>query len=124
MDSIYRYSESTIKPAEIEICKRSVYLRKDIVEEERTDENGNPTMYYTYQETKMPLEEFNKYSTQREAINAINGTNDSVNISTLLTGQENGDTNQLIIMEAIADLYDAIASLMYEEDTTNDTDLL
>jgi len=30
----------------------------------------------------------------------------------LVAGQENGDSNQLIIMEAIADLYDAIAFMM------------
>lgn len=112
MVSIYRYSESTVKPAEIEIGKRSVYLRKDIAEEERRNENGKTITVYTYQETKMSLEEFNKYSTQQAAINAINGTNDSENITNILIGQENGDTNQLIIMEAIADLYDAIASLM------------
>ena len=112
MVSIYRYSESTVKPAEIEICKQTVYLRKDIAEEERTDADGNTTVFYTYQETKMSLAEFNKYSTQSEAINAINGTDDSANITNILIGQENGDTNQLIIMEAMADLYDAIASLM------------
>ena len=111
MELKYTYAESTVKPADIAICKKTVYLRKDIAEEERTDENGT-IIFYTYQEAKMPLEEFNEYSTQQAAINAVKGTNDSANISNLLTGQENGDTNQLIIMEAIADLYDAIASLM------------
>ena len=41
----------------------------------------------------------------------IKGKDDSANIVQLMLGQENGDVNQLIIMEAIADLYDAIASL-------------
>lgn len=112
MELKYTYSESTVKPADIELCKSTVYLRKDVAEEERTDTDGNTTVFYTYQEAKMSHEEFNEYSTQKAAINAVKGTNDSENISSLLAGQENGDTNQLIIMEAIADLYDAIASLM------------
>ena len=41
----------------------------------------------------------------------IKGENDSANIVQLMLGQKNGDDNQLIIMEAIAALYDAMASL-------------
>lgn len=112
MELKYTYSESTVKPADIQFCKRTVYLRKDMCEIKRTDPEGNETVFYTYQEAKMPIEQFHEYSNQQAAINAVKGTNDSENISSILTGQENGDNNQLIIMEAIADLYDAIASLM------------
>ena len=59
----------------------------------------------------MSHEDFNKYSNYIAAKNAINGVNDSENISQLVMGQENGDNNQMIIMEAIADLYDAVAYL-------------
>ena len=112
MEPIYRYSESTVRPNDIEICKKTVYLRKDIVEEQRTYADGNTVTFYTYQEAKMSHEQFNEYSSLMAARNAINGVNDSTNISNLLSGQENGDNNQLIIMEAIADLYDVIANMM------------
>lgn len=119
MEPTYRYSESAVKPVEIEVNKNTVFLRKDIIEDKRTDIDGNEVIFYTYEEAKMSHEEFNEYSNLVAARNAINGTNDSENISNLLVGQENGDTNQLIIMEAIADLYDMIASLS-KEATTND----
>ena len=102
----YKYSESTVKPAEIEETKTTVYIRKDIVSEERTDSLGTQT-FWTYQEAALTLEEFNKYS------NIINAKNAN-DISQLMVNQEAGDNNQMIIMEAIADLYDAIASLKQE----------
>lgn len=42
------------------------------------------------------------------------GTNDSDNIVQLMAGQETGDSQQLAIMEAIADLYDAVAAMIPE----------
>ena len=42
------------------------------------------------------------------------GTNDSDNIVQLMAGQETGDFQQLAIMEAIADLYDAVAAMIPE----------
>ena len=111
MEPIYQYSESTVKPLTLEIGKRTVFLRKNIVEEKRTYEDGSTTLFYVYEEAKMSHEDFNKYSNYIAAKNAINGVNDSENISNLVIGQENGDNNQMIIMEAIADLYDAVASL-------------
>lgn len=112
MELIYTYSESSVRPRELEICKTTVYLRKDIVEDMRTDDLGNKFTFYIYQEAKMSHDEFNEYTSFLAKQNAINGVNDSSNISNLLIGQENGDNNQLIIMEAIADLYDAIAGMM------------
>ena len=112
MEPIYRYSESGVKPAELEKGKRTVFIRKDIVEEERTDEFGNTYTMWVYQEAKMSHSEFAEYSNFLAANNAIKGVNDSENINQLMAGQENGDNNQLIIMEAIADLYDVIAMLM------------
>lgn len=48
------------------------------------------------------------------AENAIKGTNDSDNIVQIMAGQETGDSQQLAIMEAIADLYDAVAAMIPE----------
>lgn len=110
MNPNYTYAESTVKPTTLEIDKCTVFLRKDINEEIRTDDIGNTVKFWVYQEAKMSHEEFNEYSSYIAARNAIAGVNDSDNISTLLSGQENGDNNQLIIMEAIADLYEMIAN--------------
>lgn len=107
MELVYRPSESTVRPVEIEKSKHTVFLRKDIIEEER-----DGSVYYTYQEAKLSHEDFDKYASFIAAKNAINGVNDSNNINNLLDGQAIGDNNQLIIMEALADLYDVIASVM------------
>lgn len=110
MNPIYKYSESSVKPVEIEIGKHSIFLRKDILEEERTNESGDTITFWVYQEARMTIEEFKEYSSFVEAKNALNGVNDSSNIQQLISGQKNGDDNQVIIMEAIADLYNAITS--------------
>jgi hypothetical protein len=101
MEPIYRYSESTVKPVELEKSKRSIFLRKDMVEEERTDNEGNVTTFWTYQEAVMSHDDYNEYISLMQAKNVDNITN-------LVTGQKNGDDNQLAIMEAIAFLYETI----------------
>lgn len=111
MEPKYVYSESTVKPLTIEAGKTSVYLRKDIEEEVRTDMDGNKVTYYTFQEARMSLEEFNQYANVLASMNAVKDINNASNILLLLDGQNYGDMNQMTIMEAIADLYDAIASL-------------
>lgn len=112
MEPIYRYSESTVKPLGIEATKTTIYLRTDITEIERVYEDGNKVTFWTYKEAAMTPDEFNEYSSFIAAKNAINGVDDSSNISQLVSGQANGDNNQLIIMEAIADLYDAISTML------------
>ena len=110
MELKYRYSESAVKPAELEITGGSVYFRKDITSVTRTFEQGEEFVFWTYQEAELTPQEFNNYATFLMAENAIKGKDDSANIVQLMLGQEIGDGNQLIIMEAIADLYDAITS--------------
>ena len=114
MELTYTYSESAVKPVEIEVCKHTVFLRKNITEEVRTDSDGNEITFYTYEEAKMTPEEFNEYSNLIAAKNAINGTDDSKNIATLIYGQEQRDNDLLIIMEAIADLYETMAGMVKE----------
>lgn len=110
MDLNYRYAESTVKPAIIEINAGLVYLRKDIESITRTFEHVYEITYWVYQEAALSLDEFNAYANLLMVENAVKGVNDSANIVQIIAGQENGDTNQLTIMEAIADLYDIIAS--------------
>lgn len=114
MELTYTYSESAVKPVEIEVGKHTVFLRKNITEEVRTDSDGNDVTFYIYEEAKMTPEAFNEYSTLIAARNAINGINDSENISTLLYSQEQRDNDLLIIMEAMADLYETMAGMVKE----------
>jgi len=107
----YKNSESTVKPSAIEIGKRSAYVRRNIVEQIREDESGNKVSYWVYEEACLSHAEFNEYINFISAQNAVNGVNDSGNIVQLMTGQEISDNNQMIVMEAIADLYDVIAML-------------
>ena len=107
MKIIYENSESTIKPLTVEVGKTTVYLRKDVELKDGTDEQ-----LWVYKEAKLTHEEFNEYSKVLAASNAISNEEVPNSISQLISGQANGDNNQLIIMEAIADLYDAIAGMM------------
>lgn len=112
MELNYKYAESTVKPAALEVTEGTVYLRKDITNITRTPEQGDATVYWTYQEAALTPQEFNDYASLLMAENAIKGANDSDNIVRIMAGQEAGDTNQLTIMEAIADLYDILATML------------
>lgn len=114
MELQYKYAESTVKPAALEVTEGTVYIRKDITSVTRIHEQGDETVYWTYQEAELTPKEFNEYTSLLMAENAIKGTNDSSNIVQLMAAQETGDTNQLAIMEAIADLYDIIAMIIPE----------
>lgn len=111
MEPIYIDAESTVKPNSIEIQSATVYLRRDVTEFERENGDGTTTTFYSYKEAKMTPEEFNQYTNQLSAINALKGVNNADNILQILTGQQNGDTNQMTIMEALADLYEAVAMI-------------
>lgn len=91
----YIYAESTVKPSEVELGKTTAYVRKDIHQVESM---------WVYQEAKMPIEKFDEYS-------KIAAVTNSATAVRLEDGQENGDNNQLIIMEALADLYEMIATM-------------
>ena len=113
MELDYRYAESTVKPSALEINDGTVYLRKDYSEIVRTSEQSEEVTYWTYQEAQITTQEFNEYVNMLMAQNAIKGQNDSENIISLMVGQENNDSNQLAVMEAIADLYEMLLP-MYE----------
>ena len=100
MELIYKYAESTVKPVEVEMGKTTIYIRKDIIDEERTDDKGNKTTFWTYQEAKLTHEEFAEYSSFLR----------TTQILQIINKQEVADDNQLIIMDAIADLYEMITN--------------
>lgn len=111
MELKFRHSESTVEPSSLEVSKHTVFLRRNILKDDRIDSDGNTTVFWTYEEAKLSLEEFNEYAKYVSVQSALSGANDSNNILRIIDGQATGDDNQLIIMEAIADLYDAIAML-------------
>lgn len=114
MELNYKYAESTIKPAALEVAEGSVYFRKEINSITRSSEQGDDTVYWTYQEAELTPQEFNDYTNLLMAEYTIKGKNDSENIVQIMAGQEIGDSQQLAIMEAIADLYDAVAAMIPE----------
>ncbi len=95
MEPTYRYSESTVRPEQVQVSGDTVYLRKDIKESKREDMDGGTVSYWTYQEAAMSTEEFNRNSS-----------------ALLLKRQLNSDGDMLAIMEAMADMYDVLAMLM------------
>mgnify|MGYP001072282972 CR=1 FL=1 len=110
MEPKYRYSESTVEPVAIEMTiDNTVYLRKDITSEVRTDEQGNKTVYWLYKEAMLTAEEFNEYAGQVMSLNAVKDVDNAKNIRQLVAKQENGDFNQIAIMEAIAEIYEMVA---------------
>lgn len=112
MELNYKYAESTIKPAALEVAEGSVYFRKEINSITRSSEQGDDTVYWTYQEAELTPQEFNDYTNLLMAEYTIKGKNDSENIVQLMIEQESSDDNQLTIMEAIADLYELIAMML------------
>ena len=89
MNPIYKYSESTVEPAEVEFCPNSVFLRTNIHKVNRDDQT-----FWVYEEAIMSYDEFSEYSKILISRYSIDSKNDS-----------------LTIMEAIADLYDAISNI-------------
>lgn len=103
MKVTYVKSESTVKPDVVSIEKTTVYMRRNIVEEVRTYK-GIPTTFYVYEEAALSHEEYSKYSNELAAIN-------SAYIAQLVDEGADSINNQLILMEAMADLYEAIANI-------------
>ena len=67
----YTKSESTIKPELVDTSssKTTVYIRKNIIEKERVDEEtGESTPYYEYDEAKLTKEEYQEYLKELEII--------------------------------------------------------
>lgn len=91
----YIHAESFHRPEPIEKFVSTVYIRKDISREERVIDDKTVTVY-TYLEAAMSPADFKEYS-------------DFIKTKKVLSGE--ADENQLIIMEAIADLYAIIENM-------------
>ena len=67
----YIKSESTIKPELVDTTssKKYTYLRRDIIETQKTDEVLNEAIsYYEYQEAKLTKAEYQEYLTELSII--------------------------------------------------------
>lgn len=85
---IYKQSQSAIKPKLIDTTssKTTVYLRKNITERQRTDENtGETTTYYEYEEAKMTKAEYEEYKMQL-AILDVRQMRADIDYISLMTG--------------------------------------
>ena len=60
MEPEYRYSESTVRPQQVEVSGETVYIRKDITEVKRENMDGGAISYWAYQEAALSKEEFNQ----------------------------------------------------------------
>lgn len=96
MELKYYQSASTVKPDAVEIGKTTIFLRTDVQKETTTDDFGDPVTLWTYKEAKLTPDDFITYANLLSSKDIVNSTN--VN-------------NQMIIMEAIADLYDKISDI-------------
>ena len=96
MEIKFRKSKSAVKPEAVEIGKTTVFLRTDIKKETLTDGFEDSITLWTYQEAKMTPDEFTAYASLVSSKDAV--TNTTIN-------------NQLVIMDAIADLYERISRM-------------
>ena len=67
----YIKSQSSVKPDLVDTTssKVVVYLRKNIVENKKTDEmSGEETVFYEYEEAKLTKEEYQEYLKELEII--------------------------------------------------------
>ena len=67
----YVKSQSSVKPELVDTnsSKTCVYIRKNIVENTKTDEmSGKETVFYEYEEAKLTKEEYQEYLKELEII--------------------------------------------------------
>lgn len=68
MNLIFYDSEANFEPETIDVdsSPTTVYIRKDIDEKTRTEEEtGEVITYYSYKEAKIPKTEYNAYMTEK-----------------------------------------------------------
>lgn len=74
MNLIYVKSQSSVKPDLVDTTssKSTVYLRKNIVEVEKTNENDDTCdTFYEYDEAKLTKEEYQEYLKELETTNTL-----------------------------------------------------
>ena len=64
MNITYIKSESTVRPALVEYGKTTVYLRRNITEEQRTEE-GITTTWFAYDEAALTYDEYRQFQNEQ-----------------------------------------------------------
>ena len=115
----YQYHEGSqpAKPHAIdtESSKTIVYLRKNIEQITRTDEqSGEDINLWGYEEATLPIDEYEVYKSEAAARLSAKVADDNISIMEAITETYEQlavtQENQSITMSAIADLYDAIST--------------
>ena len=57
MELVYIQAESTVRPQKMEVGVTTVYFRKNISQEQRTNMDGTQTTRYVYQEAQLSKDE-------------------------------------------------------------------
>ena len=118
MNIQYQYHEGSqhIKPLAIDTnsSKTAVYLRRNIEQITREDEtSGELVTLWGYEEAKLTIPEYEEYKSEAAAQLTAKVTDDNLSIMEAIAESYEqsmiAQENQLTIMSAIADLYDAIA---------------
>ena len=117
----YIKSQSSVKPDLVDTTssKVVVYLRKNIVENIKTDEtSGKETVFYEYDEAKLTKEEYQEYlkelngSDTLQTIEDLKVNDDKIN-SSIVSIEENNldmsDTLNILLTEVIPNILDTLS---------------
>ena len=117
MNIRYEYHEGTqsVKPLAVDTVSSAtaVYLRRNIEQVIKTDpESGEKTAVWRYEEAKLTLPEYEEYKSEAAALLTAKITDDNLSLMEAIAESYEqsmiAQENQLTIMSALADLYDAI----------------
>lgn len=120
MNIVYKYHEGSqsTKPLSIDTnsSKTVVYLRRNVEQITKTDPMSEEEItLWSYEEAVLTLDEYEQYKSEAAALLTAKATDDNISLmEAIVESYEQSmiaQENQITIMEAIADIYDAIAEL-------------
>ena len=120
MNIVYKYHEGSqsTKPLSIDTnsSKTVVYLRRNVEQITKTDPMSEEEItLWSYEEAVLTLDEYEQYKSEAAALLTAKVTDDNISLmEAIVESYEQSmiaKENQITIMGAIADIYDAIAEL-------------
>lgn len=120
MNIVYKYHEGSqsTKPLSIDTnsSKTVVYLRRNVEQITKIDPMSEEEItLWSYEEAVLTLDEYEQYKSEAAALLTAKVTDDNISLmEAIVESYEQSmiaQENQITIMEAIADIYDAIAEL-------------
>lgn len=96
-------SESAVMPELVDSTssKKYVYIRQNIVETQRTDDNGESYTYYEYEECKLTKEEYEQYLSEMGSTETLQSVEDLKAENQMLTEQVTMLTECILEMSMI-----------------------